>query len=283
MKINKRKTWGTTLVELLPPVGLAGVFASMLLPALAKAKVRANRIKCVNNIKQVGGALNAFADDNKNRYPWLLTWRDQVAEQGGAAGASATAFYDTSTLFATVGVKVGLGGSQKILASPCDPEVQGPNDLVDLAQASLANPIPNNAHTYGVVTGGGFAGAPQPADTPDDKGADVLKPTTTLIVTRNINGPQNRGDSLSDAPTGNPGFGQVGRSATWLGADDRANGNNPRVIAGLQFNQGQAGHADGSGSQSNNADLSNRAQAHNNALGGNYKGRPSPILDTPND
>ncbi|MBO34835.1 MAG: hypothetical protein CMO64_01385, partial [Verrucomicrobiales bacterium] len=259
MKINKRKTWGTTLVELLPPVGLAGVFASMLLPALAKAKVRANRIKCVNNIKQVGGALNAFADDNKNRYPWLLTWRDQVAEQGGAAGALATAFYDTSTLFATVGVKVGLGGSQKILASPCDPEVQGPNDLVDLAQASLFNPIPNNAHSYGVVTGGGFAGPPDPFDIPDDKGADVLKPTTTLSVTRNINGPQNRGDSLSDAPTGNPGFGQVGRSATWLGADDRANGNNPRVIAGLQSNQGQAGSADGSGSQSNNADLSNRA------------------------
>ena len=284
MKINKRKTWGTTLVELLPPVGLAGVFASMLLPALAKAKVRANRIKCVNNIKQVGGALNAFADDNKNRYPWLLTWRDQVAEQGGQGTASVRCFYETSTLFSLAGVKAGFGGSQKILASPCDPEVQGPNDLVDLSQVPHAiNPIPNNAHSYGVVTGGGFAGRPDPFDIPDDKGADVLKPSTTLSVTRNINGPQNRGDSLSDAPTGNPGFGQVGRSATWLGADDRANGNNPRVIAGLQFNQGQAGHADGSGSQSNNADLSNRAQAHNNALGGNYKGRPSPILDTPND
>jgi len=255
----------------------------MLLPALGKAKKRANRIKCVNNIKQVGGALNAFADDNKNRYPWLLTWRDQVAEQGGAAGASATAFYDTSTLFATGGVKAGLGGSQKILASPCDPEVQGPNDLVDLAQASLANPIPNNAHSYGVVTGGGFAGRPDPFDIPDDKGADVLKPSTTLSVTRNINGPQNRGDSLSDAPTGNPGFGQVGRSAIWLGGNARAEGDNPRVIAGLQSNQGQTGSADGSASQSNNADLSNRANAHNNAKGGNYKGVPSPILDTPND
>ena len=276
MKINKRKTWGTTLVELLPPVGLAGVFASMLLPALAKAKNRANRIKCVNNIKQVGGALNAFADDNKNRYPWLLTWRDQVAEQGGAAGASATAFYDTSTLFATVGVKVGLGGSQKILASPCDPEVQGPNDLVDLAQASLANPIPNNAHSYGVVTGGGFAGAPQPADTPDDKGADVLKPTTTLIVTRNISD-----ERLSDAATGNPRTATVGAASQWLGADDDAT--NPRIMAHLKTGMGQVSMADGSGAQSNNADLSNRARAHNNAKGGNYLGCPSPILDTPND
>ena len=277
MKAKTQK--GFTLIELLVVIAIIGILASMLLPALAKAKNRANRIKCVNNVKQVGGALNAFADDNKNRYPWLLTWKDQVAEQGGAAGASATAFYDTSTLFAQAGVKSGFGGSQKILGSPCDPDVQGPNDLVDLSQASLASPIPNNAHSYGVVTGGGFtAGAPAPADTPDDKGADVLKPTTTLIVTRNISA-----EALSDAATGNPSTSTVGSASQWLGADDAADSTNPRIMAGLNTNQGQAGSADGSGSQSNNADLSNRANAHNNAKGGNYKGVPSPVLDTPND
>ena len=295
MKIKKRKTLGMTIVELLPPIGITFAVASMLLPALAKAKSRANRIKCVNNVKQVGGALNAFADDNRDRYPWLLTWKDQVAEQEGAATASARCFFETSTLFAQVGVKVNFGGSNKILVSPCDPENQGPNDLVELRRAHHArNPIPNNAHSYGVVTGGGWVGGnPDPrarsaaelARTPEDKGADVLKPTTVLMVTRNINGPRKNGaDSLSDAAKGNPAFGQVNQSATWLGPDrDAGDAGNQRVMAGLKTNQGQTAAADGSGSQSNNADLSQKARAHNNAKGGNYKGVPSPILDTPND
>ncbi|MBO34640.1 MAG: hypothetical protein CMO64_00385, partial [Verrucomicrobiales bacterium] len=74
----------------------------------------------------------------------------------------------------------------------------------------------------------------------------------------------------------------VGAASQWLGADDD-DATNPRIMAHLKTGMGQAGSADGSGSQSNNADLSNRARAHNNAKGGNYKGVPSPILDTPND
>ena len=294
MKIKKRKTLGMTIVELLPPIGITFTLASMLLPALAKAKSRANRIKCVNNVKQVGGALRAFADDNRDRYPWLLTWKDQIAQQGGAATASARVYFETSSLFADSAMKANLG-SPKILVSPCDPENQGPNDLVELRRAHhTRNPIPNNAHSYGVVTGGGWVGGnPDPrarsaaelARTPEDKGADVLKPTTVLMVTRNINGPRKNGaDSLSDAAKGNPAFGQVNQSATWLGPDrDAGDAGNQRVMAGLKTNQGQTAGADGSGSQSNNADLSQKARVHINARGGNYKGCPSPILDTPND
>ena len=70
LKMKTRK--GFTLIELLVVIAIIGILASMLLPALAKAKTRANRAKCVSNIKQVGSAFKAYAADNDNRYPWLL-------------------------------------------------------------------------------------------------------------------------------------------------------------------------------------------------------------------
>jgi prepilin-type processing-associated H-X9-DG protein len=44
----------------------------MLLPALAKAKAKAQRIKCVNNLKNVGLAFRIFATDNGDRFPFEL-------------------------------------------------------------------------------------------------------------------------------------------------------------------------------------------------------------------
>jgi len=70
-KINK----AFTLIELLVVIAIIGILASMLLPTLAKAKKKANRLKCMANVKQVNTALISFAGDHK-AMPWHLTPED---------------------------------------------------------------------------------------------------------------------------------------------------------------------------------------------------------------
>ncbi len=49
------------------------ILAGMMLPALARAKAKANRIKCLNNLGSINKAHLGFAQDNGGRYPWQLS------------------------------------------------------------------------------------------------------------------------------------------------------------------------------------------------------------------
>ena len=234
MKNNNK---GFTLIELLVVIAIIGILASMLLPALAKAKAKANRIKCVNNLGSIGKASLGFAQDNSERLPWQLTPLQQTNHKyvAGTRGAGSAA-----EVVNIAAMKSELQ-TPKILVSPCDPTRMAPNETLQGVWKSASKAQIELALSYAFATGG-----------------DTQRPATVIALTSNIGN-----------TSGNP----VTLNDNWRGADETPVPD--EAFAGLNKSQGQLVNADGSAKQSTNADLGANGKitkAHVNSRGGQTKG-----------
>ena len=87
-KTVTRGRQGFTLIELLVVIAIIAILAAMLIPALARAKARAQRLQCLSQMKQLGVAIQLFATDHDDRYPptayrtgdymYQLSWDDYI-------------------------------------------------------------------------------------------------------------------------------------------------------------------------------------------------------------
>jgi prepilin-type N-terminal cleavage/methylation domain-containing protein len=281
-QINK----GFTLIELLVVIAIIGILASMLLPTLAKAKKKANRLKCANSIGQISKAHISFAGDHEV-FPWLMQTSDQKAAYAAdyrQADGTSNFQYDSKHNLADIRFTLTLPGirrpldNSKMILSPSDPVAkthnQADNKNGRLDGGKWAASKERNKNRYYVIHKAGSYG--QHLD------GDDQTPEALLTLTRNIRGVDHAGRgqmiplpgaSINSRWFWKLGFRKVNTNRVLVGPAGAAK----NAMSGLDAGTGNWATSDGATVQGDQSQLNTAMVETKAARGGSNTKRTSVI------